>query len=185
VKNTHSLRTKIQDSIQKPVLGFVAYSGTGKTTLLTKLIPVLKDKGLRLALVKHSHHHFEIDHQGKDSYRLRKAGADQVVIASKKRMAWIAEIDDGRAEPDLLDALSVLRLDNIDLVLVEGFKGEPFAKIELHRDELDKPYIYLNDDDIIAVAVDSKPNDSSASVRFLDINDVDEIATFVLEYCET
>ena len=183
-KMTGNDRNPKLNTFAKPVLGFVAYSGTGKTTLLTQLIPILKNKGLKLALIKHSHHHFEIDHKGKDSYRLREAGADQMVIASKKRIAWIAELDDDNDEPSLVEALSALRLDDIDVVLVEGFKGESFDKIELHRRELNKPYMYVEDNNVMAVAVDEQPSDSVASTEFLDINDIDAIASYVLDYCQ-
>jgi len=99
-----------------PLLGFAAYSGTGKTTLLTRLLPLLKQQGLRVGLVKHSHHNFEIDYPGKDSYELRKARAGQVVIASPQRVAWIREVAEKREEPDLEEALSAFDSDSLDLI---------------------------------------------------------------------
>ena len=105
------------NAFKVPVLGFAAYSGTGKTTLLVKLIPLLKQQGIRTALVKHAHHDFDIDIPGKDSYELRKAGADQVLVASDKRRALITEMT-APAEPRLDELINELELDMIDLVLV-------------------------------------------------------------------
>lgn len=122
----------------KPVLGFAAYSGTGKTTLLVKLLPLMKLQGLRVAMIKHTHHDFDIDTPGKDSYELRKAGADQVMVASDRRMALMTEYENV-SEPDLVDLVNKLDLDKADLVMVEGFRHLPFAKIELHRPATGKP----------------------------------------------
>ena len=161
-----------------PVLGFAAFSGTGKTTLLTQLIPLLKQYNLRIGLIKHSHHSFEIDKPGKDSYRLRAAGASTVLLASKYRRAIISEIVPPR-EPKLADQLSAITHTELDLILVEGFKAEPFPKIELHRPALKKPLLYPEDKDIIAVASDCKlalPEHLTA----LDINDPGMIAEFIL-----
>ena len=175
---------KINKNDAVPLLGFVAFSGTGKTTLLTKLIPLLKKQGLRVALIKHSHHQFEIDKPGKDSYRLRQAGADQVVIAAKKRIAWVEELKGEQEEAKLEDALNALRLEAVDLVLVEGFKGESYPKIELHRMALNKPYLYIEDEDIIAVATDkvslSLPN--SSEIKLLDINSPCSIVSFISQW---
>lgn len=169
--------------INTPVLGFVAYSGTGKTTLLSKLIPLLKARGLSIALVKHSHHHFDVDHPGKDSHTLRKAGAEQVIIASKKRIAWIAELQDDREEPCLADALQALDSERLDLVLVEGFKFESFAKIEVHREAHEKPYLYPDDDDIIAIVTDQKMNDMQvAPKQFLDLEQPNEVVAFIMQW---
>jgi molybdopterin-guanine dinucleotide biosynthesis protein MobB len=107
-----------------PVMGFAAFSGTGKTTLLAKLIPLLRQKGIRTALIKHAHHDFDIGIPGKDSYELRKAGADQVLVASDRRQALIKEIprDNGRVLEQLIAELD---LNKVDLVLVEGFRHLP------------------------------------------------------------
>ncbi|MGR9043954.1 MAG: molybdopterin-guanine dinucleotide biosynthesis protein B [Gammaproteobacteria bacterium] len=161
-----------------PVLGFAAYSGTGKTTLLTQLIPLLTQHRLKIGLIKHSHHSFEIDKPGKDSYRLRAAGASTVVLASKHRRAIITEIVPER-EPKLADQVSAIEHDGLDLILVEGFKAERFPKIELHRPSLKKPLLYPYDQDIIAVASDgvlALPEHLTA----LDINDPGMIAEFIL-----
>ena len=112
-----------------PVLGFAAYSGTGKTTLLARLIPLLKQRGLRIGLIKHSHHNFDIDQPGKDSYRLRAAGASPVLLVSKYRRAVISELD-GEQEPLLHEQLQYLGQAQLDLILVEGFRHEHFPKID-------------------------------------------------------
>ncbi len=120
------------NELKVPVLGFAAYSGTGKTTLLVKLLPLMKLQGLSVATIKQTHHDFEIDKPGKDSYALRKAGAAQVLIASEKRCALITEYEKP-VESDLVELVNKLDLENIDLVLVEGFKNSSFPKIEVHR----------------------------------------------------
>ncbi len=160
-----------------PVIGFAAFSGTGKTTLLTRLLPLLSARGLRVGMIKHSHHDFEIDTPGKDSYRLRKAGARQMLIASPHRLAWIAEQPQPR-EPRLAELLERLDLDTLDLVLVEGFRHEPFPKIELHREATGKPLLFPDDPAIVAIASDA-PVDTS--LPCLDINEPREIADFILE----
>lgn len=171
-----------------PLLGFAAYSGTGKTTLLEQLIPSLKLAGIRVALVKHTHHEkFDIDQPGKDSYRLRKAGANQVLVASAKRWALMVEHSDeyfkNESEPNLFELLSHLDLNKVDLILVEGFKHEKMTKIELHRTRLQKPLLYPHDSDIIAIAIDKiQPyNYSEEQIQCLtlDLNDIDSITFFI------
>ncbi|MGB5277187.1 MAG: molybdopterin-guanine dinucleotide biosynthesis protein MobB [Gammaproteobacteria bacterium] len=162
-----------------PVLGFAAYSGTGKTTLLRKLIPLLKQNGLRVALIKHAHHDFDIDKPGKDSYELRKAGADQVLVASAQRIAWIRESDTDE-DPRLEDLIDALDLAQIDLVLVEGFRHISFPKIELHRPSLHKDLIFPVDSSVIAVATD-ETIDTDGLPR-LDINRPDEVMRFIYDW---
>ncbi|RUM53490.1 MAG: molybdopterin-guanine dinucleotide biosynthesis protein B [Methylococcus sp.] len=161
-----------------PVLGIAAYSGTGKTTLLVRLIPLLTAKGLRIGLIKHSHHHFEVDHSGKDSFRLREAGANPVMLSSKYRRAVLTE-HETPAEPMLSEQLSHLDQSGLDLVLVEGFKRETFAKIELHRPSLGKPALYPGDNSIIAVATDAKLA-IATEIPVLDLNRPELIARFIL-----
>ncbi len=167
-----------------PLLGFAAFSGTGKTSLLVKLIPELKARGLRLAVVKHAHHRFDIDVPGKDSYRMREAGASQVVVASRRLLALMHTHADRRDEPVLAECLSRLDQQHLDLVLVEGFKQEQFAKIELHRPELGKPLLYREDPSIIAFATD-QPTDVPPELPVLDLNNLTQIADFVIEFCRT
>jgi molybdopterin-guanine dinucleotide biosynthesis protein MobB len=133
------------------ILGFIANSGTGKTSLLLKLIPLLKAKGLKVAIIKHSHHNFDIDHPGKDSYRLRHAGADQMLIASRRRWALMVELEDQNLEePNLEQLISKLDQENLDLILVEGFKHEAIPKIEVHRPNLGKLAFFPTDPNVIA-----------------------------------
>ena len=163
-----------------PVLGFAAYSGTGKTTLLSKLIPLLKNKGYRIGVIKHTHHNIDIDKPGKDSYVLRESGASQIVIASRNRTSIIIEQPEARKEPLLSDALENLQTDSIDFVLVEGFKHADLVKIELHRKSLGKPTIFPDDPNIIAIALDYKLEQSIPSCPdILDINNPHEIADYI------
>lgn len=162
-----------------PILGFAAYSGVGKTTLLSQIIPLLKQKGLRIGLIKHGHHNFDVDVPGKDSYRLRQAGASPVMIVSKYRRATITEIS-SELEPRLDDQLKLFDQSELDLVLVEGFKSEKFPKIELHRAGLGHPLLYLNDANIIAVASDSGLA-IPAPLAALDINQPEQVAGFILD----
>ncbi|MCU7857801.1 MAG: molybdopterin-guanine dinucleotide biosynthesis protein B, partial [Candidatus Thiodiazotropha sp. (ex Lucinoma borealis)] len=138
-----------------PVLGFAAYSGTGKTTLLKQLIPHLRDAGLRLGVIKHAHHQVDVDTPGKDSYELRKAGAGRVLLASSRHWALMVDEVEER-EPMLAQLLERLDCDTVDLVLVEGFRHLSFPKIELHRSSLGKPLIFPEDSSVIAIASDTK-----------------------------
>lgn len=162
----------------KPLLlGFAAYSGTGKTTLLVQLIPILKQRGLRVGVIKHSHHDFEIDYPGKDSYRLRSAGATPVMIVSPYRRVLINEFSPQR-EIRLEEQLPAFPCDELDIILVEGFRHECFAKIELHRPSLGKALIYPTDQSIIAIASDQTLT-TPAALPCLDLNDPNSIADFI------
>ena len=161
-----------------PLLGFAAYSGTGKTTLLCKLIPLLTAKSIHIGVVKHAHHDIDIDYPKKDSYELRQSGAMKVVVASRKRTAIINEHPDNQEEPTLEGALKNIYTKDLDLILVEGFKLADLPKIELHRKALDKPYIYPNDDNIIAIALDHPLEDKDAPL-LLDLNNPKKIADFI------
>ena len=164
----------------RAVLGFAAWSGTGKTTLLKQLIPALKARGLRLGVVKHAHHSFDIDTPGKDSYELRKAGADHMLIGSRARWALMVERDsDG--EPRLDELLGHLSGEDLDLILVEGFKHERFAKIELHRPALQRPLLFPDDDSIIAIASDAQLT-TPAGIPQLDLNRLPDLVEFVMEF---
>lgn len=161
-----------------PLLGFAAFSGTGKTTLLKKIIPLLKEQGVRIGMIKHAHHDFDIDQPGKDSYELRKAGAEQMLIASSRRWALMVETP-GLNEADLTALLQQLDQSSLDLILVEGFKHVPFLKIELHRDSLDKPYLYPDDDTIIALAIENSKAPVDCRLPLLDINNPAQIVSFI------
>lgn len=166
-----------------PVLGFAAFSGTGKTTLLLKTLPLLQARGYRIGMVKHAHHTFEIDHAGKDSFALRKSGVEQIVIGSRHRWAFIQEREPGK-EPKLAELLAELKQESLDLVLVEGFKREPIPKIELHRPSLGQALLFPDDPAIIAIAHDA-PTVIATSLPQLNINNpdaiVDFIATFIVD----
>jgi molybdopterin-guanine dinucleotide biosynthesis adapter protein len=163
-----------------PVLGMAAFSGTGKTTLLIQLIPLLRHRGLRIGVIKHSHHNFDIDHPGKDSFRLRQAGANPIMLSSKFRRAVITE-HENPIEPVLSEQLKHLDQSNLDLIVVEGFKRERFPKIELHRPSMGKPLLYPVDDSIIAIATDSQLTvEPSIRIPVLDINRPGQIAEFIL-----
>ncbi len=163
-----------------PVLGFTAYSGTGKTTLLKQLIPLLREQGLRLGLVKHAHHDFDLDKPGKDSYELRKAGATQVLVASHRRWALVTE-QDMAEEPELQTLLERMDRERLDLILVEGFKHECFPKIELHRPAMGRSLIHPQDPSVIAVAADAELPDPP-ELPLLDLNNPAAIAGFVLAW---
>ena len=164
-----------------PILGFVAPSGTGKTTLLKAIISLLKEKGIRLAVVKHSHHDFEIDKPGKDSYELRMAGADQMLIASKYRWALITENNGEDKEVDLNTLLQNLNQKQLDLILVEGFKYEHFPKIELFRKDHNSTPLATSDRDIIAIATDAQC-DIDDKIPCLDLNNTEQILQFIIQH---
>ena len=165
-----------------PVLGFVAYSGTGKTTLLLKIIPLLKQKDLRIGMIKHTHHKkFDIDHPGKDSYRLRQAGAEQMLVASGKRWALMVEMENKLEEPNLEQLLAHLNQDQLDLILVEGFKHENFPKIEVHRPSLGKPLLFPDDESIVAVVCD-EPDLITTTLPVFDMNELQLIVKFIEKY---
>ena len=168
-----------------PLIGFAAYSGTGKTTLLEKLIPLLKEQGLKVAIIKHAHHNFDIDQPGKDSYRLRKAGAVQTLVASRHRWALIhEEQDEKKEEPNLFELLNHINTAELDLVLIEGFKHEAIPRIELHRQALNKDYLYPKDNQIVAIATDINESIHN-NLTVLDINNPDQISNYILTtFCE-
>jgi molybdopterin-guanine dinucleotide biosynthesis protein B len=151
-----------------PVIGIAAISGTGKTTLLLRLIPL-----------KRAHHTFDTDKPGKDSYELRKAGAAQVLVGSSQRWALIVENETG-IEPEVDEFLRNMRTDLLDLVIVEGFKAAPIPKIELHRPSLGHPLLAANDHYVIAVATDDA-RAVNANVPLLDMNRPEDIASFIVE----
>lgn len=164
-----------------PVLGFSAYSGTGKTTLLRELIPALNSKGIEVAVIKHAHHLFDIDTPGKDSYKIREAGSQQTLVASSRLMALMQTSANTEQNPQLADLIPRLDSSTIDIILVEGFKHEPFAKIELHRPSVGKPFIYEHDDNIIAIASDETLS-LNRQLDQLELNDIDAIANYVADF---
>lgn len=152
-----------------PLLGIAAWSGTGKTTLLEAVLPRLSARGLRVAVIKHAHHAFDVDRPGKDSHRLRLAGAAPMLVASRHRVALMMETP-GREEADLGALIEMVRPQAPDLVLVEGFKEWPLPKLELYRPALGKPLRVAEDPWIKAVASDVS-SALPAGVEALDLND--------------
>lgn len=170
------------------VVGFAGYSGAGKTTLVERLIPALRRKGLRVSVVKHAHHRFDIDHVGKDTYRHREAGAFEVVVASDKRLALMREFE----QPMQLSVHQLIAEldDGVDWVLVEGFKDSDLLKIEVWRAQANKPARYVDDDFIVAIATDSAAELPQATQRpILDLNDAEAVANWLtvnevrFDYC--
>jgi molybdopterin-guanine dinucleotide biosynthesis protein B len=158
------------------VLGVVGWSGSGKTTLITRLIPVLAGRGLRVATLKHAHHAFDVDQPGKDSYEHRKAGAGEVIVSSSRRWVQMHEVGDG-PEATLADLLR--RLSPCDLVLIEGFKTERHPKMEVFRRAADKSPLHPGDNRIIAVASDQSLPD--AGIPVVDLNDMEAVADLVCQ----
>jgi molybdopterin-guanine dinucleotide biosynthesis adapter protein len=156
------------------VIGLAGWSSSGKTTLVTKVIPVLVKRGLKVATVKHAHHEFDTDQPGKDSWMHRQAGAHEVAIVSSRRWAIIHELGE-EPEPALTDILD--RLSPVDLVIVEGFKRHQHPKLEVYRASVGKPLLYPDDDCIVAVATDAPLKESQLPVLMLD--DIDGIATML------
>ena len=161
-----------------PIIGICAAgSNAGKTTLITQLIPELAKHGLRVSVIKHAHHQFDIDHKGKDSYQIREAGAVQTLIASNKRWALMTEL---AQEPDLDDLIAKFDNRYADLILVEGFKQANIAKIEVHRPSLNMPLLATQDSNIVAVASDAALE--LTHIPVLDLNNIAEIAAFIIQH---
>lgn len=165
------------------VVGFAGYSGSGKTMLVERLIPELKLRGLRVSVVKHAHHTFDIDHPGKDSWRHREAGAFEVVIASDRRLALMREFE-RPAAPTVHQLIAEL-YEGVDWVLVEGFKDSDLLKVEVWRAALDKPARYPHDDFIVAIATDAPPQLPQATAReVLDLNNPGAVADWLVVHGE-
>ncbi|WP_137178232.1 molybdopterin-guanine dinucleotide biosynthesis protein B [Roseomonas sp. AR75] len=163
------------------LIGLAGWSGAGKTTLMTRLIPELAARGVSVSTLKHAHHAFDIDQPGKDSYAHRSAGARQVLVASANRWALMTELR-GAAEPTLAELLR--RLDTVDLVIVEGFKRDRHPKLEVHRAANRKPWIHPEDPFVAAIAADAAPPGvplPGAALPWAHLDDIAAIATLVLE----
>jgi molybdopterin-guanine dinucleotide biosynthesis protein B len=135
------------------VIGLAGWSGAGKTTLLTRIIPHLLSQGLRVSVIKHAHHSFDVDVPGKDSWVHRQSGATEVLVSSGKRWALMRELR-GAPEPRLLELLK--KMSPVDLVIVEGFKSEPHRKIEVHRAANGKAVLFPDDPGIVGIATDAE-----------------------------
>jgi molybdopterin-guanine dinucleotide biosynthesis protein B len=153
------------------IVGLAGWSGSGKTTLVTKVIPVLAGRGLKVATVKHAHHEFDLDQPGKDSWLHRQAGASEVAIVSARRWALVHELRE-EAEPSLMDMLA--KLSPVDLVIVEGFKRHAHPKLEIYRAAVGKPLLHPDDDCIVAIATDAPLPQAQVPVLMLD--DIEGVA---------
>lgn len=158
------------------IFGVAGYSGSGKTTLIEKLIPRFTAKGLRVSLIKHAHHTFDVDQEGKDSWRHRHAGCQEVLVTSSRRWALMHELR-GAAEPTLQELTQ--HLSDCDLLLIEGFKREPIPKLEVHRAVVGEPLLFPHDNHIVAVASDARVD--TALPQFL-LDDLDGIAAFIEQH---
>lgn len=158
------------------VIGFAGYSGSGKTTLIEKVIPVLVRGGLRVSLVKHAHHEFDVDQPGKDSWRHRHAGCAEVLISSSRRWALMHELR-GAPEPPLQELLG--HLASCDLVIVEGYKTEPIPKVEVHRRESGAPLLHPDDSHIVAIATDEP---LASALPQLPLDDAEAVARFIVRH---
>ena len=169
------------------VIGFSGYSGAGKTTLVERLIPVLRQRGQRVSVVKHAHHNFDIDHPGKDTYRHREAGAFEVVVASDRRLALMREFE----QPAQLSAHHLIAelYEGVDWVLVEGFKQSDLLKLEVWRPpqpgEAPRPVRYPDDPFIVAIATDSPDAlPEPTALPLFDVNDAQGIGQWLLDNAE-
>ena len=162
------------------VIGFAGFSGSGKTTLVEALIPALKARGLRVSVVKHAHHKFDIDHAGKDTFRHREAGAFEVVVASSKRLALVREFE---APGQLKVHQLIAELSHaVDWVLVEGFKDSDLHKIEVWRPSHNQPALYTYDQFIVAIATDAPDQITLGTLRpVLDVNQPELIAQWLVD----
>ena len=156
--------------------GFAGWSGSGKTTLIEKLIPLFVKRGLKLSLIKHAHHTFDVDVPGKDSYRHRQAGATEVLVTSSRRWVLMHELR-GAQEPSFDEQLK--HLSPCDLLIVEGFKFAPIPKLEVWRAAPGEGLLHPNDPHIVAVASDEK---LETRLPLLDLNDPERIAAFIVEH---
>ncbi len=163
------------------VIGLVGWSGAGKTTLIVKLIPALQARDFTVSTLKHAHHNFDIDQPGKDSFRHREAGAREVLIASARRFALMHELH-GTPELSLAELLG--KLEPVDIVIIEGFKQEPHAKLEVHRAENGKPFLFPDDPNIKALASDAPQAGSlfQQQLPYAHLDDVDAIVDLILKF---
>ena len=159
------------------IFGLAGWSGSGKTRLITRLLPELIGRGYSVSTIKHAHHNFDVDKPGKDSFEHRQAGASEVMIASEKRWALMHE---HRVAPEPNIEALIAEMTPVNLILIEGFKAHKHPKLEIHRAEMKKPLMYLNDPHIVAMASD-RPVETS--LPQLDIEDILSIASFIESHC--
>ena len=166
---------------EQKVFGFAGWSGSGKTTLIERVISFLAGSGVRVSLIKHAHHEFDVDQPGKDSYRHRAAGASEVLVSSANRWALMHEL---RGEPELTLRQAIARFNPCDLVLVEGYKRESIPKLEVWRAEIGKPLLFPGDPNIVALATDDALPSGVTEPSFsrFGLADVGKIAEFVMHH---
>lgn len=165
------------ESTNIPVISFVARSDTGKTTYLERLIPVIKSRGIRLAVIKHDAHKFDIDIPGKDSWRLTQAGADIMIISSPDKLAYIEQ---RKVELSLEEVIS--KINNVDLIITEGYKFEDKPKIEIHRKELNQRLL-CEEKQLLAIVTDEALNTNVPCLDFYDLEKmVDIIEIYMKKY---
>ena len=158
------------------IFGFAGWSGSGKTTLIEKLIPRFVGRGLRVSLIKHAHHTFDVDTPGKDSYRHREAGASEILVTSSRRWVLMHELR-GAHEPSFDE--QVKHISPCDLLLVEGFKFAPIPKLEVWRKQTGEGMLHPNDPHIVALATDAKVE---TKLPVLDLNDDGSVADFIVRF---
>jgi molybdopterin-guanine dinucleotide biosynthesis protein B len=158
------------------LIAIAGYSGSGKTTLIEKVIPLLVEQGVRVSLIKHAHHEFDVDMPGKDSHRHRMAGATEVMVTSSNRWALMHELR-GAAEPSLEEQLK--HFSPCDVVIVEGWKHHPMPKIEVHRKLADKPLLFVDDVNVVAVATDEH---LATTLPQFALDDAAGVAAFIVDY---
>jgi molybdopterin-guanine dinucleotide biosynthesis protein B len=156
------------------MIGLAGWSGAGKTTLLTRVIPHFLKEGLRVSVIKHAHHAFDVDVPGKDSWRHRQSGAEEVLVSSGKRWALMHELR-GASEPRLPELLA--KMSQVDLVIVEGFKSEPYRKIEVHRTANGKALLFPDDPGIVGIAADAA---LETTLPVVHLDDISAIAAMML-----
>ena len=157
------------------VFGLAGWSGSGKTTMMERMLPEIIARDVTVSTIKHAHHHFDIDKPGKDSYRHREAGAREVMISSSQRWVMMHE-NRGDAEPDPDDLLA--RMSPVDLVIIEGFKSWPHPKLEIHRRGVGDGLLCTKDSTIVAVASDHAV--TGLTVPVLDLDDTSAVVDFML-----
>lgn len=167
--------------MKQNVMGIMGRSGSGKTTLLSDLIPVLIKLGFSVSTVKHTHHHFDVDQPGKDSYRHREAGAKEVLLTSSQRWALLHEVRN-EPQPDMEEMMS--HMSPVDVVLVEGFKSHDFPKIEVYRPSLGKPIIGHLKQNVVAIITDEREHTAvtDLNIEILDLDNVNSIGEFIVDY---
>lgn len=171
----------MHSSYDTPVVVFAGYSGSGKTTLLKKLIQHLQQRGIRIGMIKHAHHDFDIDKPGKDSYELRKAGASQMLVASDQRWALVSEEKSSEDPPPLAQLVNRLDHKQLDLIMVEGYKYEAMEKIEIKRKESKGDWLFPNDKNIIAIVSDMAPLHPLEGRALFSLEDIKQLADFVCD----